>query len=92
MEKVNELFMKYTSSTEASWLDRKGWNLKASGKSYFSEKPSPFSEEAVNSTLFEKAKAAPFPPPEEAGEAAERLAAEPSTAGLLLRRITIPIK
>ena len=50
-------------------------------RSYSSSgKPSPFNEEAVNSNLFDKAKATPLPA-EEAGEAAERLAAEPSTAG-----------
>ena len=49
-------------------------------RAYSSGKPSPFNEEAVNSNLFDKAKATPLPS-EEAGEAAERLAAEPSTAG-----------
>ena len=51
-------------------------------RAHSSGKPSPFNEDAVNSKLFEKAKAAPFPP-EEAAEAGERIAAEPSTAGQL---------
>lgn len=50
-------------------------------RSYSAGKPSPFNDEAVNSNLFDKAKATPLPSSEEAGQAAERLAAEPSTAG-----------
>ena len=55
-------------------------NLMLLSRAYSSGKPSPFNEEAVNSNLFDKAKATPLPSVE-AGEAAERLAAEPSTAG-----------
>lgn len=60
---------------------------KATQRSYSAGKPSPFNDEAVNSNLFDKAKATPLPSSEEAGQAAERLAAEPSTAGRIASQV-----
>jgi hypothetical protein len=49
---------------------------------YSSGRPNPLNEEAVNSHLFEKARAAPLPV-EDAEEVVKKLA-EPSTAGMIL--------
>lgn len=44
-------------------------------------KPSPFHEDAINSNVFDKAKATPLPAAD-AEVAAQRLTSEPSTAGM----------